>query len=299
MIDFSSFPMDIGFTPGPSTATPIKNEKGKVISEGHAKNRMQLIKGSDLYSVAVHSPFSTTLPSLGRIEKLYMVVVKIKKLDDTFGYVKVNANSLRKRLGCTKQEFKEMKKSSAKVGDVLNRIPEFGKSQVEDEEVVSIGNLTLYNGEQYQGEIKEGKPHGKGAWTLPKKPMHAWTSPERTRYVGEFRNGKEEGWGTYTWSDGQKYEGEFKNGEFHGHGTWEGSAGEGKYEGEFREGKFHGQGTFTKPDGRKYVGMFKDDKMDGKGILTWPHGELYEGEAFRHEGVFKGDDPIEGWPNPL
>ena len=45
-----------------------------------------------------------------------------------------------------------------------------------------------------------------------------------------------EGFGKYTYLDGDKYEGEWKNGEF------------------------HGQGTYTFPDGRKYEGKFKDGK---------------------------------------
>jgi len=32
-------------------------------------------------------------------------------------------------------------------------------------------------------------------------------------YVGEFKDGKEHGQGTYIWSDGRKYVGEFKDGE--------------------------------------------------------------------------------------
>ena len=31
-------------------------------------------------------------------------------------------------------------------------------------------------------------------------------------YVGEYKDGKKHGQGTYTWSDGEKYVGEFKDG---------------------------------------------------------------------------------------
>ena len=34
------------------------------------------------------------------------------------------------------------------------------------------------------------------------------------KYVGEYRDGKRTGQGTFTYSDGRKYEGEFKDGEF-------------------------------------------------------------------------------------
>ena len=53
-------------------------------------------------------------------------------------------------------------------------------------------------------------------------------------------NGKKNGQGTYTWSDGCKYLGEYK------------------------DGRMNGQGTFTtgkwKYEGQKYVGEYKDIK---------------------------------------
>ena len=38
-------------------------------------------------------------------------------------------------------------------------------------------------------------------------------------YVGEWKNRKYHGQGTFTWKNGSKYVGEFRNGEFHGQGT--------------------------------------------------------------------------------
>jgi hypothetical protein len=65
------------------------------------------------------------------------------------------------------------------------------------------------------------------------------------KYVGDIRNGKPNGQGTYTYPSGDKYVGEFKDGEY------------------------HGQGTFTFHDGSKYVGEFKDGKV-------W-NGKVYNG----------------------
>ena len=64
-------------------------------------------------------------------------------------------------------------------------------------------------------------------------------------YVGDIRNGKPNGQGTYTYPSGDQYVGEFKDGEY------------------------HGQGTFTFHDGSKYVGEFKDGKV-------W-NGKVYNG----------------------
>ena len=67
------------------------------------------------------------------------------------------------------------------------------------------------------------------------------------------------GYGTFTWSDGAKYVGEYKDGKQHGQGTMmlpDGS----KYVGGWKDGKPHGQGTATATDGDKYVGEYKDGK---------------------------------------
>ncbi len=60
-----------------------------------------------------------------------------------------------------------------------------------------------YNVGKYVGEWKNGKQHGQGTFT--------WFSGDR--YEGEWSDGTENGQGTFIWSDGDKYEGEFKDGE--------------------------------------------------------------------------------------
>ena len=77
------------------------------------------------------------------------------------------------------------------------------------------------------------------------------------KYVGDYKDGKYHGQGTYTFANGSKYVGEWKDGKRHGQGTLTEVNGS-KYVGEFKDDKFHGQGTLTHPDGRKYVGEFKD-----------------------------------------
>ena len=80
----------------------------------------------------------------------------------------------------------------------------------------------------------------------------SWTA-SNGKYVGEWKDGKYNGQGTYTYADGEKYVGEWK------------------------DGKRNGQGTYTWADGEKYVGEFKDDKSNGQGILTKPDGKRFEG----------------------
>jgi len=85
----------------------------------------------------------------------------------------------------------------------------------------------------------------------------------------------------YLWENGTKYMGEWKDGKKHGQGTftygkgkWEGD----KYEGEFKVGYRNGQGTYTWSDGDKYVGEFKVDKPNGQGTYTWSDRRKYVGE---------------------
>jgi len=44
--------------------------------------------------------------------------------------------------------------------------------------------------------------------------------PDRSKYVGEFKDDKFHGQGTYTFAKGDKYVGEHKDGKQHGQGTY-------------------------------------------------------------------------------
>tara|TARA_Y100001978_G_C23649373_1_gene412557 strand:- start:727 stop:1314 length:588 start_codon:yes stop_codon:yes gene_type:complete len=99
-------------------------------------------------------------------------------------------------------------------------------------------------------------------------------------YVGEFKDGKRNGQGTYTWANdpykGDKYVGEYKDDKRNGQGT-ETYANGAKYVGEYKDDKKNGQGTHTWPSGQKYVGEFKDGKKNGRGIYYLPDGRKLDG----------------------
>ena len=87
--------------------------------------------------------------------------------------------------------------------------------------------------------------------------------------------------GTYTDADGNKYVGEWKDGKRHGQGTftfgpkseWRGE----KYVGEWRDDERHGQGTNIYANGEKYVGEFKANNWHGQGTYTYADGRIEEG----------------------
>ena len=93
--------------------------------------------------------------------------------------------------------------------------------------------FTYPDGGTYEGKWKKSAADEK---IEVRTGRGTYTSPNGDKYVGEFKEGKENGQGTQTWSNGDKYVGEWK------------------------DGNWNGQGTFTWVDGRKNEGKWKDGK---------------------------------------
>ena len=72
---------------------------------------------------------------------------------------------------------------------------------------MTLGSTTTKDGGQYQGEMMQGKPHGKGKVTYKNGNV----------YEGEYQKGKRQGYGIYTFFDGEKYEGEWFQDQQHGY----------------------------------------------------------------------------------
>ena len=152
-----------------------------------------------------------------------------------------------------------------------------------------------YVGDKYVGDFKNGKMHGQGTYTFA----------SGSKYVGQFKDGKNHGYGTYTYANGDKYVGEYKNGMRHGRGTSTFASGS-KYVGDFINDKRYGQGIYTYLNGDIYRGGYKDDEKNGHGIYTyadggkevgaWENGKLngyaviYGADgSIDQEGIFKDD----------
>jgi hypothetical protein len=76
------------------------------------------------------------------------------------------------------------------------------------------------------------------------------------KYVGQFKNGKRDGKGTYMFSDGTK------------------SSGQKQYEGGWKEDIPSGKGTLTFYDGRKFVGEWKFETVVTKENVIYKEQEL-------------------------
>ena len=75
------------------------------------------------------------------------------------------------------------------------------------------------------------------------------------------------GWGTYTWANGDKYVGDF------------------------RDNKRNGQGTYTLANGNKYVGEWRNDNQHGQGTKTYVDGSQWTGE-WRNDEKYKEDESV-------
>jgi hypothetical protein len=125
------------------------------------------------------------------------------------------------------------------------------------------GYGTLLEG-TYDGPIVNGKAEGKGTWT----------GTEGRIYRGGFKNHMLHGQGTFTWASGAKYIGAWKADKKHGQGIMMGADGD-MYEGAFEADKQHGQGTYTWANRDKYIGAWEADKKHGQGTLTCATGRIF------------------------
>ena len=97
-------------------------------------------------------------------------------------------------------------------------------------------------------------------------------------YVGNYVNGKPDGYGEYYWSTGCQYKGFFKNGLRHGKGVWRKGTGKSdKYDGEWLNDKKYGYGVYNWASGNFYKGNYFDDLRHGYGEMFWIDGSIYKG----------------------
>ena len=128
------------------------------------------------------------------------------------------------------------------------------------------------SGEKYIGEYRDNKRNGLGTYTYASGNM----------YTGEYKDNKKNGEGTFIWIEGDKYVGEYKNDKRNGHGTYTYPNGD-KYIGKHKDSLFHGQGTYTYANGKKDVGTWENDKLNGYAITYNANGSINQ------KGIFKDD----------
>lgn len=134
---------------------------------------------------------------------------------------------------------------------------------------------------RYVGDMQNGRYHGEGILFSSDGRVYSgiWEKGELIRgamvvldmtgipedyYRGAFEKLEPMGQGKWRFHDGRLYVGEFRDGKFHGQGTFHypsnGYNAQKRYDGKFESGEFHGQGVLTYQDGRKQTGLFEHGK---------------------------------------
>lgn len=152
---------------------------------------------------------------------------------------------------------------------------------------------------QYTGESKDGKPHGKGTYTLKgelwyegefyqgdmegKGKLYLTTTLGDQVYEGEFEDNLPNGKGIIT-EGNYRYEGDMKNGLRHGTGRvyYKDKL---EYEGDMWENTLTGEGTIYQSDGTKYVGDVIMGAREGYARVYDQDGDLF------YEGMYAGNHP--------
>ena len=116
------------------------------------------------------------------------------------------------------------------------------------------------SGAVYDGEWKDGRPHGSGVMTVP--------GADGYEYTGDFVDGQRSGRGRCHFANGRIYDGEWKADEMNGSGTAHGAPGADDYE--------------------VYTGPFEMGKRSGsEGHCVYLNGDVYDGSwlAGRRQGM--------------
>jgi hypothetical protein len=147
-----------------------------------------------------------------------------------------------------------------------------------------FGKTSDFAGDWYEGEFLNGY-YGFGKY---------YFSDEDVKYVGYWKNGKQEGKGKIIYGQNSEYpnryfDGEWKNGMKHGYGIkfW-GEAGKytnNRYEGDWKNDEMDGFGRYDWPDKGTYIGQWKDGEQHGEGIFIFLNGDTLKSLWF--EGYCK------------
>ncbi|WP_420574943.1 MORN motif precursor [Kordia sp.] len=161
-----------------------------------------------------------------------------------------------------------------------------------------VGYYQWDSGTIYIGEWKDGKQHGLG---------YTMNTENKITSAGRFENGKlvenqdrsyyenkktgnclgncSDGFGKYTYNNGDEYLGFFKNGKRYSVGTyvWKNKS---KYTGAYtQDGVRNGYGIYTYVDKSVFKGIFVNDRIDGLGVMKYNKtGNTVQG-VFNNKGA--------------
>ncbi len=152
------------------------------------------------------------------------------------------------------------------------------EGQVTDGKPHGRGNMTYKDGGFYFGDWQNGTRHGKGI------QLYSMVS-ELDIYDGSWKDDKEDGKGVLVFKSGENYEGSMVKGLRNRKGIQKFPENDVlkriSYEGEWKEDNRTGNGTMIWNTGEKYVGEWLNNMRHEHGVQTFPENSTkvsYEGE---------------------
>jgi hypothetical protein len=186
--------------------------------------------------------------------KLYEVIANLRKYHEVIDNLQKQIKEIRehKMDGYVKEFYAD------KNGEICVRfISTFGK-----------GKICYENGDEYDGEWKNGKLCGKGIMKYKKGGV----------YDGEWASGKKNGKGIMKYKNGEVYNGEWKNDDRCGYGTIT-LKNDVVKKGTWKNDKLDQTQTIEIiENGNVYTGKIKNNEKHGNGIEIMKSGFVFEGE---------------------
>ena len=105
------------------------------------------------------------------------------------------------------------------------------------------------------------------------RPIEEKVYKNGRKYIGQFKNGKREGYGIMFFPDGGRYEGNWKDDLADGKGIEYYSNGD-RYEGDYYKDEEDGNGVYYYKNGDRIMGDYRNGKMVGKHVKLCANGEI-------------------------
>ncbi|KAH9490741.1 hypothetical protein Btru_035384 [Bulinus truncatus] len=144
------------------------------------------------------------------------------------------------------------------VDDDFPTLGEYLGDRNEKNERHGKGRAILPNRDVYEGMYMYGKRDGPGVYKFKNKLA------KNARYIGNYVQGKKQGFGRFIYPDGSRYEGNWVDDLKEGQGKYYYVNGD-IHSGDWSKGLRHGKGTYTYANGTKYVGSWCKGKWEGFG----------------------------------
>jgi hypothetical protein len=190
-----------------------------------------------------------------------------------------------------KQQSALMETASLQLSNIIEVVIQHGTKYL-DCVKNGIGRLHSTSANvEYEGELKNGVPHGIGTMTYGDGSTYKWVINEMVLLVdaapvwgllcfgfvrGEWMNGSKHGVGVHTSATGDTYQGQGFSWQLEG--SWIFVWCNATNAGEWCEGLKHGTGVAISGNGSSYDGQWIEGKQSGTGCWKSAGGELYEGE---------------------